>query len=579
MMPPLRHRIPPQTSRQARKAYIKANKHFEFTPTQARASERRLELGKRAEALQAKEQRKRDNKRKREEKEAAEREAKRKRIESGKAPIENLWGKVRASQRRLSAFFAQTEATDKEEDCQSGSEDRESLAYDHDLEQEVTDNLAEHAAQDSAADTKGLEAFFSSPAFGNTPDMVQTPDSNEGDVPTQSAVGELVADVQNNKTTATSESEDSDQALLEAQLALSQGISDFDIAEDDDAEWMPIETENINQSNVLEVQSMQNRPLATPSKRKAEQADFEFTSPAKSARSALSEMSPSKVNIRAQEKPDILSVASSAAKLPTPSPIKQASMQSPADILAMIATQDLEDDEFATDKENEDPWQVGSRKRLQKDGNSKKENDSVEGDVKRDASNDRKAAKQTQGQSSPYDEDIFDDDDFANLSSDLDDSYDDYDNDLDDEALAALAAKSPSAHKLALLSTKSTATTAAGSPKTAKHLVNTTPIPGNASSPHSMHPPSSKSAAVVLFQPQQPAVPATQGNSFSFDDVQDDDLTAFAEKLDAGDLSAAARIGTKTKLSRTIPWKHPSPLPTTPGSDEPLSQDDDPPYD
>jgi hypothetical protein len=578
-MPPSRHRIPPQTSRQVRKAYVKANKHFEFTPTQARASERRLELGKRAQALQAKEQRKRDNKRKREEKEAAEREAKRKRIESGKAPIEDLWGKVRASQPRLSAFFAQTEATDKEEDCQSGSGDRESLAYDHDLEQEGTDTLAEHAAQDSGADTKGLEAFFSSPAFGNTPDMVQTPDSQEGDVPTQSAVGELVADVQNNKTTtATSGSEDSDQALLEAQLALSQGISDFDIAEDDDAEWMPIETENINASNVLEVQSMQNRPLTTLSKRKAEQAGFEFTSPAKSARSALSEMSPSKVNIRTQEKPDILSVASSAAQLPTPSPIKPASMQSPADILAMIATQDLEDDEFATDKENEDPWQVESRKRLQKDGNSK-ENNLVEGGVKRDASNDRKAAKHTQGPSSPYDEDIFDDDDFANLSSDLDDDYDDYDNDLDDEALAALAAKSPSAHKLALLSTKSTVTRAAGSPKTAKPLVNTTPIPGNASSPHSMHPPSPKSAAVVLFQPQQPAVPATQGNSFAFDDVQDDDLTAFAEKLDAGDLSAAARIGTKTKLSRTIPWQHPSPLSTTPGSDEPLSQDDDPPYD
>lgn len=540
-MPPSRHRIPPQTSKKARKTYIKANKHFEFTPTQARASERRLELDKRAKALQAKEQRKRDNKRKREEKEAAELEAKRKRIENGKAPIEALWGKVHASQRRLNAFFAQPKAADKEEVCRSDSEDEASLAYDYDLGHEVTDHLVEQTAHDSAADTKDLEVFFSSPPFENTPDKMQTSESDARNMPAQSAVGELAIDAQSNKNTATSQSEDYEQALNDAQFALSQGISDFDIAEDDDAEWMPIEAENVNQSNVWEGQSMHNRSLATPSKRKAEEADFEFTSPAKSARSALSEMSPSKVNIRAQEKPDILSVASSAAKLPTPSPTKQASRQSPADMLALIATQDLEDDEFATDKENEDPWQAESTKRLQKDDNSQKENDAVEGDVKRDTAQDHRAAKQTQVQSPPYDEDIFDDDDFADLASELEDGYDDYDKDLDDEALAALAAKSPSAHKLALLSTKT--------------------------------------AAVVSFPPQQPSVPATEGNSFAFDDLQDDDLATFADELDAGDLSAVPGVDIKTKPSRTILWKHPSPFATSPGSDEPLSQDEDPPYD
>ena len=114
-MPPSRHQPPPQTSKKARRAYLKSNKHFEFTPTQQRVSERRLELDKRAKTLQVKEQRKKDTKRKREEKEASEREEKRKRVESGKAPLETLWGKVRASQPRLNAFFASPNARQRTE--------------------------------------------------------------------------------------------------------------------------------------------------------------------------------------------------------------------------------------------------------------------------------------------------------------------------------------------------------------------------------------------------------------------------------------------------------------------------------
>jgi hypothetical protein len=208
----------------------------------------------------------------------------------------------------------------------------------------------------------------------------------------------------------------------------------------------------------------------------------------------------------------------------------------------LISTQDLEDDEFATDKENENPWQAESRKRLEKDGSSQ-ENDTIEGDDKRGAANGCEAVRQTQAQRRPFYGAIFDDGDFADLTSDLDDGYDDYDNDLDDEALAALAAESPSAHKLALLSTKSTTTTADESPKRVKNFVNTSSIPGHASDPHNMR-----------LQDPRPT-PPTEGNSFSFDGVQDDDLTAFADELDSSDLSAGPQVGTGTKSLRAIPWK------------------------
>ena len=216
-MPPSRHQIPPQTSRKARRAYIKAKRHFEFTPTQARASERRIELDKRAKALRAKEQRKKDNKRKRQEKEAAEREAKRQRSESSKAPIESLWGGAQASQRRLNAYFARAKTADKDEDCKSDSDDQARLAFDYDLGQGTTDNVV---GQDLSGDSTGLEAFFSSPAFGNTDDMAQPLGSGAGDMLAQPAVGELVIDAQNNKHTAASRSEDAKQALVDAQLAL-----------------------------------------------------------------------------------------------------------------------------------------------------------------------------------------------------------------------------------------------------------------------------------------------------------------------------------------------------------------------
>jgi hypothetical protein len=574
-MPLSRHQPPPQTSKKARRVYLKSNKHFEFTPTQQRASERRLELDKRAKTLQAKEQRKKDTKRKREEKEASERKEKRKRVESGKAPLETLWGKVHASQPRLSTFFANPNAINKEPNNQSKSEGEGDVGCDYESEAEITHEPPQQTVQ-GAADTEGLENFFSSSASLGSANMVGAVDTKAPEELAQSKTEDPVMDGGNINSLAPSHPNDPHQVLPDARLMLSQGIWDFDIAEDNDADWALQGATNSDGSHGAPDDIAHRHLLATPSKRKAGDGDFEFMSPAKSARTALTEMSPSKVNIRSQEKPDIFSVAPFAAKLPSPTPAKQAGSETAADVLAMIATQDLEDEGFSTDKENEDPWQVESRKQSQKGDNSQKKTVPSDGDMEQDASRDPNAADRIQSLRPSYDEDIFDDDDFGALESCFEDGhedYDDYDKDLDDEALAALTAQSPSAHKLALLSKKTPASIAGGSPRIAKHSQPTTTTlrldntVGNRSMPPPL-PPASKPSQVGVLT-----------NSFSFDGLPDDDLTAFAEGLDADDSVLVQQVATKVKSSRRIPWNHPPLFPTTQSSDEPLSQDEDPPYD
>ena len=569
-MPSSRLQPPPQTSKQARKAYLKSTKHFEYTATQKRVSERRLELDKRAKALQAKEQRKQGNKRKREEKEAAERDAKRKRIESGKAPQETLWGKVRASQPRLNAFFAQPKVADEEADDQSESEGEAISNDSYHPEDERGDNPADQAPEGAATETKGLESFFSSASSVKSINMAPALDSNVGEVPARPKIEKAEVDAYNTWDGAPSQIEDPDQALLDAQLSLSQGIFDFDIAEDDDAEWIPQEVEPIAQLDITQNHNHKNHLLATPSKRKAESADLEFTSPAKSARSALSEMSPSKVNIRAQEKPDISSVASLSSKLPTPSPTKQASSQGATEVLAMIATQDLEDDEFATDKENEDPCREELKTELLKKDFDQKTVAPTKDSLKLDPSRDLQPANKPSTQYPSFDEDIFDNDDFGAFESGLEDEQDDFDNDLDDEALAALAVHSPFKQRSPIFVGRISAMTAT----VTKPLA----FEDAPSTLRSMPPPQATSMKPTIpahtTQPRRGVPAATQGNSFAFDDVQDDDLTCFAEAFDIENVSSVRPVRSNSKKSRTIPWNNPSQFPRLQSSDKPLTQED-----
>jgi hypothetical protein len=488
---------------------------------------------------------------------------------------------VRASQPRLNAFFANPNAINKEPNNRPESEGTRDVDGDYDSTAEITHEPPQQTAH-GAADTAGLENFFSSSPSTGAAIMAGAVHTRTAEELEQSKPEELVTDGGNINDLASSHLDDPDQAWLNAQPELSQGVWDFDIAEDDDADWALPGIVNSDGSHGVPDNIAQRHLLATPSKRKAGEDDLEFMSPAKSARTALTEMTPSKVNIRSQEKPDIFSVAPFAAKLPSPTPAKQTGSETAADVLAMIATQDLEDEECSTDKENEDPWQVESRKQSQKDDNRQTKAVPSNNDTKQDASHEANRAHLL---CPSYDEDIFDDDEFGALEPDFEDDhedYDEYDEDLDDEALAALTAQSPSAHKLALLSKKTPASITGGSPSTAKDS-HTTPLhldnaPRNRSQPRPF-PPASKPSQVGVPQPQGPLPPTTLTNSFSFESLADDDLAAFAEGLDADDSILIQQGATKVKPSRRIPWNHPPLFPTSQGSDEPLSQDEDPSYD
>ena len=129
---------------------------------------------------------------------------------------------------------------------------------------------------------------------------------------------------------------------------LANSNADFDVAVDEDALQLLKELDKLENAE-HGPGDMLPPGLSSPLKRKANSPNSPFASPAKSSRSALAEMSPSKVNIRAQEKPDVTSAPPSSSL--TPSPAKQQQSESAADIIDGIATQDLQDDEYATDKE------------------------------------------------------------------------------------------------------------------------------------------------------------------------------------------------------------------------------------
>lgn len=553
-MPP--QALPPQTSKKARRAYLKSHQHFQFTATQLRAAERRDELEARAKKLEAKEERKKTNKRKRDDKEASDREAKRRQVAEGKLPPEAVLGKIAASQPRLNAFFSKPKATKLESLHESESDtDSEDSVF-----EEVERHIPDQRARALSVQTEDLEDFFSSATSQCSTTMAQSlAKDNVQDATTLRADKVIVVPPKLQEVEPTL-SQSAEQALLDAQLSSFGADLDFDILEDQDADPVMLPAKITL--------------LATPSKRKAAEADFVFVSPAKSARSALSEMSPSKVNVRAQEKPDIFSVAPSSANLPSPSPKKQTATQSAQDIIAMIGTQDLEDDEFSIDKENEDPWQPASMRKSQQTAvaNAKGSSGHIVDYRSRNASRDLRAS---------YDDDnIFDDD--LDFESGLDDDLDDFDDDLDDETVAALAAQSPSALKLSSFTAKSATIRAeSGSVKSAPKQSSTVQEPSIAPNFADIQakimppPPARHTLSSDILRPQSQPPASTKGNSFSFD-VEDDDLNCLADEFDTENATVGSQQRKGKNKTRTIPWNHPSQFPPSQPPTDPLSQDEDP---
>ena len=540
-----------ELSKKAKRAYQKSGPRYTLSASQIRAADRREELANRAKQLAKKEEKKKESKRKREEKEEKEREAKRLQLQEGKLRPEDTWGKVTASQPRLHGFFRKPQVTRKLRAVQESASE----------EQEEPDNKSPAICRVSQSNTslsedvsqEELERVFSSQASPST--QPTTPKHSPPHALVTSANISLKDSPHNeadsHKMNFPSEMVEAAQVEVNAQLSfeLSQSVVDFDIAEDGTAEeepqHSPSSVSTQNRSPPLSLLRVTNIQLtSSPTKRKADD-EITFVSPAKSIRSALSEMSPAKVNIRAQEKPDMTSAPTLGAGLLSPEKQTTGSNQLAAETIAMIGTQDLAEDVLSDDKENADPR---CEVRPNKDVASSKSLSTLKSPIK------LKSMPQSGFGSFDDCEDLFD--------FDFEDDYtDEFEDGLDDETFLSIAA-TQKPKKDVLVDIR-------GSPKKlspSRTIEKPAPITFNAMK---MPPPPAKSK---LATPNKKAVgplhgkparePVSKSNSFNFDGVDDDELTDFADQLEADLEQSLPAAGTKKK--RRLPWVvNPLPPPNT----------------
>jgi hypothetical protein len=517
---------PPLTSRQAKRLHQKSGKGFQFTASQERAAARRNQKDEQARKLREKEERAKTNKRKREEKEEKERASKRRLIEKGRLPEDSLLPKVSASQPRLSSFMRQPASPvfaplppppprgDDEEDTVKGDSENEedTLVDDQRLNVELP-----------AMDEAELEEFLSTAPTSkeelvekhhpkSTKDTIQRPTVNP---------------VIKTPPPATADMERSD---LEARLGcpLSQAMLDFEICEDPLSE-------------------SEQALIITPSPRKRKRDQVDFATPSKSARSALSEMSPAKVLLRSQERPDTTSVPSIAARMMSPEPQWPTPCQLAQETIAMISTQDFDDEiDFSQEKENADPGHaLSSQQRNSVAGKNKL----VLQTTVAGPSNSTSRMKNDAVDEYDFDDSVFEgfmDVEKATESDELKDleEVDEFDGGLDDADWAGLSTQKP----------KNTAVSTFGSPKKAKDLSAKT-------STKSMAPPPRLSPVVMLVQKLRQVTPKKvqapieheaplASQNYSFDEDLEADMIALVDEVDSTSPSAAK----KTKKVRTLPW-------------------------
>ena len=537
---------PPLTSRQAKRRYQKRGKKFEFTPSQYRAAERRSELEERRKQTLAKEQRKKENKRKREGKEERERETKRQQLAEGRISIEDTWGKVGASQPRLIAFFKIPESPTVERPTNSPRSGSSNQDETESVGEEFTGTVKEPAfarSMDKKLMNAVLRLLHSFHGLSISNDFCQQP---------------AMQDITTEKRDPTRNTEplappgqiaDPDQDLLDAQLSFSQSFWDFVIAEDETAGRQAENHAKAAQCASTSPTCLDERckPLVcepqeqeikiSPLKRKADDSHHSsFCSPSKSMRSVLSEMTRSHVNVRAQEKPDVTSTPKPGSALPSPRQERKA--ETPADVLALISTQDLEDDLNAplNDKENQDPWLPASS---DEKGTSSRDMKNIE------------AATRPQKQSKPSHPDDFSIvEDFVDLfdfefETGAADEFDD--DGIDDAALAGISTQIHAA--------RNTLVNDRGSPKKAKATLNAQSAQPQTVSKPPMLPPTLPKQDRVQDQ-SKPITRSKSGltktNSYSFDCLEDEALVELADQIEA----ETERTRRPAKKGRRIPWLH-----------------------
>ena len=330
-----------ETTRTARRNYLRRQAfNAGPSPSQVRAAQARIAASQRAQELRDKEKKTKANKAKRLEKERKEKEAKAQLVREGKLKPEDLLPKVRPSQPRLSSFFGGLKS--------KLWPDSERIAEEPEDLQEPDDHSESESESDSAGDgeTEDDDPEEKHSLVEEGPESPQLPSEN--------TLNDFLAAMASSQ-----ESFESETLREEADIGLPKHLSqmsDIDVIapmthpnstqEQVDAQ-LSSETQydmgsNINIFEDIDVQQLERQTTSSqsPMKRKADELGEEpLMSPSK--RPVFSQMSPSKVNVRAQEKPDPLS-----------------SSDAP-DLFEGLCTQDLAfsfgEDQSTSDKENTMP--------------------------------------------------------------------------------------------------------------------------------------------------------------------------------------------------------------------------------
>ena len=430
---------PPQTLKQAKRAYQKSGKVFKFTASQERAAARRNAKDEYAKKLREKEDRAKNNKRKREEKEEKERQAKKILIDKGQLSADALLPKVRSSQPRLKAFLRRTmkPVSEPVQPMPQRDQDEKEMMSESEVDEDtlVNDCQPEVPAPPKLDETE-LEGFFSPVSASVDPLRCR------GESPAAPPVVEKLAYQQTNEDVLSAHPQhEQPDDNVPLGYPLSQALLDFDICED------PLsDSEQAQNSNLS--------PL-----RRTRVSD-DFATPSKSARSVLSEMSPGMVLLRSQEKPDTTGDPSIAARMLSPVD-HPSSSQLIQDTLAMISTSDIADDlDIFPAKENADPMSAAAAA-----ASAASARGCLTGCSQRKSSCDAKGDSRqpdaqpgcTESDQQKYFDDLVDTADLDELLED-DDETDEFDNGISDADWAGLSTQLP----------KNTAVSVFGSPKKAR---------------------------------------------------------------------------------------------------------------
>lgn len=354
-----------ESTKSARRNYLKRQRiNAGPSATQVRAAEARVAASQRAQELKEKEKKAKAAKQKRLEKDRRERETRAQLVREGKLKPEDLLPKVRASQPRLSNFFgglkaklgvASADIAENEQEPESESDAEESESEIADALETVNEDLGEESQSQQEPEERELHPVEEAPPSQHLPpgqeleallsSMAGSQDSAASETLRDETAMELpkaISPASGMEPLMAAAHPKSTQEQVDAQLS---SETQFDIGS------------ALQIFEDLEVQpSLQHKATSpSPRKRKVTELDTDPL-PSSSKRPVFSQMSPSKVNIRAQEKPNPMESLGAG------------------DLLDGICTQDLAfsfgEEQTLSDKENSIP-NVSLKGKLEANGSKK----------------------------------------------------------------------------------------------------------------------------------------------------------------------------------------------------------------